>query len=106
MELQEHCDHAAVTCSPLNSEAKQSVAQGVDLSSEDVQNSEQLDGKLDHHGTTRWKNLLFGQFIAFVATSQNVISFALESKMGMVFPLFLMLPAYAILSLNLFANRL
>mmetsp|Transcript_30282 Transcript_30282/g.46224 ORF Transcript_30282/g.46224 Transcript_30282/m.46224 type:complete len:397 (+) Transcript_30282:148-1338(+) len=54
----------------------------------------------------RWRNLLFGQAVAFIACSQNVISFTLESKLGIVSPMILMFPAYLLLSLHLFAaNR-
>jgi solute carrier family 35 protein F1/2 len=45
--------------------------------------------------------LLFGQFVAFVATSQNAASFTLEQKYNGVFPFFLMLPTYVCLSLHL-----
>jgi len=107
MELQEHCDHAAGPCTPLSSQERppsERAAQDVSLPCAELQNSEQLDRRWVI-GTRRWKNLLFGQCIAFIATSQNVISFALESKMGMVFPLFLMFPAYIVLSLHLFTSR-
>jgi solute carrier family 35 protein F1/2 len=50
----------------------------------------------------KWQSLLFGQLIALIATSQNAASFTLEYGMGIVFPFFLMLHTYIILSLHLF----
>jgi drug/metabolite transporter (DMT)-like permease len=97
MELSEHRDHALTR----NNQGNVSGSDVTDL--EDPQNAGQFDRKLNRR--SRWKNLLFGQFIAFIATSQNVISFSLESKMGIVFPLFLMFPAYILLSLHLIGNR-
>ena len=48
---------------------------------------------------------LFGQFIAFLASFQNVISYELASRMGLAAPMFLMCPAYLILSMtHLFAG--
>jgi len=53
----------------------------------------------------RIRNLLFGQAIAFVACSQNVLSFTLESKLGLAFPNLFLCPAYVLLSLYLFCGR-
>lgn len=49
----------------------------------------------------KWLVLLFGQGIALVAASQNAASFTLEYGMGKVFPGFLMLHTYLILSVHL-----
>jgi solute carrier family 35 protein F1/2 len=53
----------------------------------------------------KWVALLFGQFIALVATSQNAASFTLEYGMGKFFPMFLMFNTYVILSLHVLCNR-
>lgn len=49
----------------------------------------------------KWLVLLFGQLIALVAASQNAASFTLEYGMGKVFPCFLMLHTYIVLSIHL-----
>jgi len=52
----------------------------------------------------KWMALLFGQFIALVATSMNFSSYALEYGMHRVFPLFLLFNSYVLISLHLFWN--
>lgn len=51
--------------------------------------------------TNKWLNLLFGQLIALLASSQNAASFYLEYGMGKVFPFFLMFHTYAFMSIHL-----
>jgi drug/metabolite transporter (DMT)-like permease len=60
-------------------------------------------GEAAHQPSTRnrWLVLLSGQLIALVAISQNAASFTLEYGMGKVFPCFLMLHTYIILSIHL-----
>lgn len=50
----------------------------------------------------KWSALIFGQFVALVATSMNATSYTLEYGMKKVFPMFLMFFSYTILSLHLF----
>jgi len=49
----------------------------------------------------RWLVLIFGQFVALVATSMNATSYTLEYGMKKVFPMFLMFFSYVILALHL-----
>jgi len=50
---------------------------------------------------SRWLSLIFGQFVALVATSMNATSYTLEYGMKKVFPMFLMFFSYVILALHL-----
>ncbi len=59
------------------------------------------DDALSTFMKNQWVTLLFGQLIALIAASQNAASFTLEYGMGKVFPFFLMLYTYVILSLHL-----
>jgi solute carrier family 35 protein F1/2 len=49
----------------------------------------------------KWSALVFGQFVALIATSMNATSYTLEYGMKKVFPMFLMFFSYTILSLHL-----
>ena len=52
----------------------------------------------------KWMALIFGQFIALVATSMNSSSYVLEYGMHRVFPMFLLFNSYVVLALHLFLN--
>lgn len=67
---------------------------------ETIKSRESLGGK-----RSQWSALIFGQLIALVAASQNAASFTLEYGLGRVFPFFLMLHTYIILSVHLFFTK-
>lgn len=56
-------------------------------------------------GSRKLRTILFGQLIALLAASTNAASFTIEYGMKLgSFPLFMMFPAYFILSLNLWSR--
>lgn len=67
---------------------------------------QEFELKRKEHGPIRsrnkWMALIFGQFVALVATSMNSSSYVLEYGMHKVFPMFLLFNSYLALTLHLF----
>lgn len=90
---------------PLSFGTKQSIIDGGRMPSvwEDLRRRRTIGtaNSTDDAPRDKWMTLLFGQLIALLATAQNAASFTLEYGMGKVFPFFLMLNAYLMMSVHL-----